>query len=90
MRSGWLAGFDSTGAPARGALLLLLGSSTAHVSWSRFDDVTKDSPIVLLDKPGSMKQGFGVSVATATHDQEVEVLVGGGVGVSEHRAVCHR
>ena len=29
-----------------------------------------------------MKQGFGVSVATATHDQEVEVLVGGGVGVS--------
>ncbi|HWZ88712.1 MAG TPA: hypothetical protein VNW92_07675, partial [Polyangiaceae bacterium] len=82
MRTGWLAGFGSKGAAARFALLALLGSSTCACSWSRFDDVTKDSPIVLLDKPGAMKQGFGVSVATAKHDQDVEVLVGGGVGVS--------
>jgi hypothetical protein len=82
MRTGWITGFGSAGAPARGALLLLLGSSACACSWSRFDDVTKDSPIVLLEKPGSMKQGFGISVATAKHDQEVEVLVGGGVGVS--------
>ena len=60
--------------------LLALGASAC--SWSRFDDVTADSPIVLLEKPGSMKEGFGVSLATATKDGVTEVLVGGSVGIS--------
>jgi len=59
---------------------VILGTSAC--SWSRFDDVTGDSPIVLLEKPGSMKDGFGVSVATATKDGQTEVLVGGAIGVS--------
>lgn len=62
--------------------VFLLGLSAAGCSWSRFDTVTENSPIVLLSKPGSMKSGFGVSLATATKDKHTEVLVGGAVNVS--------
>ncbi len=68
------------------ALLCLLGVSTQACSWSRFDDVTSDSPIVLLDKPGAMKQGYGNSVATATNGDTTEVLVGGGLGINSGAA----
>jgi hypothetical protein len=54
---------------------LALGASAC--SWSRFDDVTDDSPVVLLTKPGSMVDGFGVSLSTATNDGQTELLVGG-------------
>ncbi|MEI9942301.1 MAG: hypothetical protein WDO69_34220 [Pseudomonadota bacterium] len=64
------------------ALLGCLALSTFACSWSRFDDVTDNSPIVLLEKPGSMKQGFGVSLATATNAGQTEVLVGGATNVS--------
>ncbi len=67
-------------------LLCLLGVSTQACSWSRFDDVTADSPIVLLEKPGSLKQGFGNSLATATNGDDTEVLVGGGFGVNSGAA----
>ena len=63
-------------------LVALFGLSASACSWSRFDDVTGDSPIVLLSKPGSMKDGFGVSLATATKDGQSEVLVGGALSVS--------
>lgn len=64
------------------AVLGLLGLATAGCSWSRFDDITDDSPIVLFEKPGSMKTGFGVGVATLTQDGQTSVLVGGAVGAS--------
>ncbi|MEO8902389.1 MAG: hypothetical protein ABI627_12750 [Polyangiaceae bacterium] len=67
-------------------LLCLLGVSTQACSWSRFDDVTADSPIVLLEKPGVMHQGFGNSLATATNGADTEVLVGGGLGVNSGAA----
>jgi len=51
-------------------------------SWSRFDDITKNSPVVLLEKPGSMNGGFGVSLSTASHEGQTELLVGGTVNVS--------
>jgi hypothetical protein len=65
--------------------LSLLGGLALHASacsWSRFDDVTENSPVVLLQKPGSMKDGFGVSLATATHNGQTELLVGGATNVS--------
>ncbi|HEY4103940.1 MAG TPA: hypothetical protein VGM44_08615 [Polyangiaceae bacterium] len=62
--------------------LLTVALGVSACSWSRFDDETNNAPIVLLDQPGSMKHGFGVSVATATEGDHVEVLVGGGIGVS--------
>jgi hypothetical protein len=78
--------FTALSSASRAAPLAVLALSLAGCSWSRFDDETDNAPIVLLEKPGSMKQGFGVSVATANNDANgpdaVEVLVGGGVGVS--------
>ncbi len=66
----------------RFAVLCLVGVSVEACSWSRFDDVTDDSPILLLERPGSMRAGFGNSVSTATNGEHTELLVGGGVGVS--------
>ncbi len=63
---------------ALGALTLTLSAC----SWTRFDDETDNAPIVLLDRPGSLKNGFGFSVATAASDTNNLVLVGGGVGDS--------
>lgn len=48
-------------------------------SWTRFDDLTENSPVVLLEKPDSMNNGFGVSLATATNDGHSQLLVGGTV-----------
>ena len=61
-------------------VLCLVGISASACSWSRFDDVTADSPNVLLEKPGSMKSGFGNSIATASSADTTLVLVGGGAG----------
>ncbi|HYQ42788.1 MAG TPA: hypothetical protein VER11_12495 [Polyangiaceae bacterium] len=59
---------------------LALGASAC--SWSRFDDLTDNAPVVLLEKPDSMNNGFGVSLATATKDEHTELLVGGTVTTS--------
>ncbi|MEO6603525.1 MAG: FG-GAP repeat protein [Polyangiaceae bacterium] len=66
-------------------ILGLIGLSSlaaSGCSWSRFDDITFDSPIVLFEKPGSMKTGFGVSLSTLTREGDTSVLVGGAVGAS--------
>ena len=62
--------------------IALMALAASGCSWSRFDDITDNSPIVLFDKPGSMKHGFGVSVGTLTRDGQTSVLVGGAVGDS--------
>jgi len=64
------------------SLLGGLALAASACSWSRFDDVTDNSPIVLFETPSSMKAGFGVSLATATNDGQTEVLVGGTTGIS--------
>jgi hypothetical protein len=48
-------------------------------SWTRFDDVQDDAPVVLLNKPDGLGYGFGSSLAAVTRDQ-VRVLVGTSVG----------
>jgi hypothetical protein len=60
----------------------LLALAASGCSWSRFDDITGDSPVLLLEKPGSMKAGFGVSLGTLTRNGQTSVLVGGAVGAS--------
>jgi hypothetical protein len=70
------------GSPFTLGLIGLLGVTASGCSWSRFDDITGDSPIVLLEKPGSMKTGFGVSLGTLTRSGQSSVLVGGAVGAS--------
>lgn len=64
---------------ARAALWLVLPLSLASAgcSWSRFDDVVDDSPIVLLNRPKALEAGFGSSLAAARVGSDVTLLVGG-------------
>jgi hypothetical protein len=57
--------------------LLLLGALSLGCSWSRYDDVVQNSPIVLLNRPKALVDGFGTSMAAATVGDEVTLLVGG-------------
>lgn len=61
----------------RSACLLVLGVLSAGCSWSRYDDVVESSPIVLLNRPKAVSDGFGTSLATATVGDSVTLLVGG-------------
>lgn len=63
----------------RVALSLGLALAVPACSWTRFDDLTESAPVVLLEKPDSMNNGFGVSLATATNADHTQVLVGGTV-----------
>jgi len=57
--------------------LLLVGALNVACSWSRYDDVVKDSPIVLLSRPKAVSSGFGSSLATARVGDSATLLVGG-------------
>ncbi len=66
MRPGWSA--------------LAAGLALAGCSWDRFDDVTKNAPVVLLKRPSQLRHGFGVTLATATRGSEARLLVAGEPG----------
>ncbi|HKY40523.1 MAG TPA: hypothetical protein VJN18_31530 [Polyangiaceae bacterium] len=55
----------------------LLGTTSMACSWTRYDDVVEDSPIVLLNRPKQLEGGFGASLATGTLEGEPILLVGG-------------
>jgi hypothetical protein len=57
--------------------LLVLALLGAGCSWSRYDDVVENSPIVLLNRPKAIDSGFGTSLATGRVGDEVTLLVGG-------------
>ena len=57
--------------------VLVLAASSAGCSWSRYDDIVENSPIVLLNRPKAVSDGFGSSLATATVGDSVTLLVGG-------------
>jgi hypothetical protein len=57
--------------------VLLLGAWSAGCSWTRYDDVVENAPIVLLSRPKAVSHGFGSSLATATVGSSVTLLVGG-------------
>lgn len=61
----------------RTVALVSLVAATGACSWARFDDVVKDSPVVVIDKPDELNQGFGVSLATASLADEVRLFIGG-------------
>jgi hypothetical protein len=54
---------------------------TSACSWSRFGDLTEDTPVVLLKKPGKLSS-FGVSLSAVTLDKKSTLLVGGAAGFS--------
>jgi hypothetical protein len=55
--------------------LPLLGIPSGACSWSRFGDVTEDAPVVLLERPGNLTTGFGVTLSAATRDDGSELLL---------------
>ncbi|HYP88992.1 MAG TPA: hypothetical protein VEQ59_12575, partial [Polyangiaceae bacterium] len=57
--------------------LFLLGTLGLGCSWSRYDDVTENAPILLLNRPKDVKDGFGSSLAAATTSDGATLLVGG-------------
>jgi hypothetical protein len=64
------------------SLVWLLAGLSMGCSWSRYDDAVSNSPIVLLNRPKTVSNGFGTSLATATvdantPDAKVTLLVGG-------------
>jgi hypothetical protein len=63
-------------------LLPVVALLACGCSWARFDDITENAPIVLLNRPKEMSSGFGPSLATGTYEDatgqtEVTLLVGG-------------
>jgi hypothetical protein len=66
-------------APARLSLVALLA---AGCSFSRFDEVREDGPVVFLNKPGNLQAGFGPVITTGTLDGEPRLIVGGEHGTS--------
>lgn len=49
-------------------------------SWSRFDDVTSDTPVVVLERPGDIRSGFGTALSSVTVDDRALLLVHGATG----------
>jgi hypothetical protein len=49
-------------------------------SWTRFDDVQQDAPVLLLTKPDGVGQGFGASLAFAGVDGNYRVLAASSPG----------
>lgn len=64
----------------RGLSSLVVGALVAACSWARFDDVSADSPVLLLEKPDSVGSGFGSSVAVAVADGNYRLFVGAAPG----------
>ncbi len=65
-------------------LSTLLGASLAlgiaACSWTRFDDVSQDAPVMLLTKPDNVGFGFGSSVAVGHAGDSYRVFVGASPG----------
>lgn len=61
-----------------GPLLGLMLASAC--SWTRFDDVSEDPPVVLLERPTGAGPGFGASVTSLSLNNEIRVLVGASPG----------
>jgi hypothetical protein len=62
--------------------VLLVAGLSAGCSWTRFDDVREDGPIVFLKKPDNMQTGFGVELTTGMFEDRPRLVVGGEHGTS--------
>ncbi len=57
---------------------LLASSGLGACSWSRYDDLQDNAPVLLLKKPDKLKNGFGISLAFASSASDgARVLVTG-------------
>ena len=68
-------------------LSVLGGLGVGACSWSRYDDLQDNAPVLLLKKPDKLKNGFGISLAFASSDAGSRVLVAGAPPLSPGGAV---
>jgi hypothetical protein len=59
-----------------------LALASGACSWWRFNDVTENTPVVMLERPANMTTGFGVSLATAKDGERSLLFVSGEPGTS--------
>lgn len=64
----------------RGLSPLIVAALVAACSWTRFDDVSEDAPVLLLEKPDGVGSGFGSSVAVAVAGGNHRLFVGSAPG----------
>jgi hypothetical protein len=63
---------------------LALGLALAGCSWSRFDELTTDTPVVVIERPGEIRSGFGTSLSSVTgKDDRALLLVHGASGYAQ-------
>lgn len=77
-------------ARAHACAALLIGGAVVlgtGCSWTRFDDVSKDAPVVLLKEPGSLNAGFGYGIASLTGPDGITELVSAGAPGHQGAAV---
>ena len=68
----------------RAPLLLPLAALLSACSWSRFDDLTTDTPVVVLERPGEIRSGFGTSLSSVSDDDgRALLLVHGASGYAQ-------
>jgi hypothetical protein len=61
---------------------LMASAALVSCSWSRFSEVSKDAPVVVLTKPGGVGSGYASTMAAVTLGDEVRLLVGPTPGLS--------
>lgn len=66
----------------RRILLAAALASAMGCSWSRFDDLEKDSPVVSLERPSDLRAGFGIALASVSLGGAARLLVSGTPGIS--------
>ena len=53
---------------------LLCAMALSACSWSRFDEVSDDPPVVALKRPGALESGFGIGLASVGNAESVQLL----------------
>lgn len=74
-RSGAVEGSVVIHAGRAAACVALAGLGSC--SWQRFDEVSENTPVVLLQRPDALNAGYGDAVAVAAVGERVRALVGG-------------
>lgn len=73
--------------PGLVGLSLVASLGVGACSWSRYDDLQENAPVLLLKKPEKLKNGFGISLAFASSpDDGARVLVSGAPNLSRGAA----
>jgi hypothetical protein len=53
----------------------LFALALAGCSWSRFDELTTDTPVVVIERPSEIRSGFGTSLSSVTGDDDRALLL---------------